>query len=235
MVGIGVVAAQDGGDANGLSFLDRVAQKLGVDTPRLEQAIEDARNEEVDQRVAAGDLTQEQADRLKQRLDDLPAGVFGGAFGFELRGGADFAFKFAEGGPGFAICAGLDSESLAGFLGISAEQLREELSADGATPATVAEAHGKSRDDLKAFIEGEAQTKLDEAVANGGLTQERADEILANLRERIDDLIDSEGAPFGKPGRFFRGGPHPFDRAPFEEGEEMPEQQGGELDPASRS
>jgi polyhydroxyalkanoate synthesis regulator phasin len=227
LVGVGVVAAQDGDDGNGLSFLDRVAQKLGVDTPRLEQAIEDARNEEIDERVADGDLTQEQADRLKERLDNLPAG----AFGLGIRGGGEFAFRFAHAGPGFAICAGLDGESLAEFLGITTEQLREDLRADGATLATVAEAHGKSRDELKAFIEGEAQTRLDEAVAEGNITQERADEILANLRERIDEVIDSEG----KPGRLFRSGAHPFDRRPMDEDDETPEQQGGELDPASRS
>lgn len=237
-IGIGAVAAQDGGDTSGLSFLDRVAQKLGVDTPTLEQAVEDARNDEIDERVAAGDLTQEQGDRLKERLDALPPDAFVGGFGPGFRGGGEFAFKFAEAGPGFAICAGLDTESLSEFLGISADQLRQELDAEGATLVSVAEAHGKSRDELKAFIEGEAQAKLDEAVAAGDLTQERADEILANLRERIDAMIDGEFPPFGKPGRFFRDGERPFDRGPFDDDEQdaTPEQeQGGELDPASRS
>jgi polyhydroxyalkanoate synthesis regulator phasin len=230
IVGIGAVAAQDGGDTTGMSFLDRVAQKLGVDTPRLEQAIEEARNEEIDERVADGDLTQEQADRLKERLDALPSEALGGGFG--RRGGGEFAFKFREAGPGFAICAGVDTESLSEFLGISPDQLREELRAEGATLATVAEAHGKTRDELKAFIADEAKAKLDGAVAEGDLTQERADEILANLNERIDEMIDGEFPPFMKPGRFFRHG------GPFDEGEDdaTPEQeQGGELNPASRS
>lgn len=235
IIGIGAVAAQDGDDTGGLSFLDRVAQKLGVDTPRLEQAITDARNEEIDERVAAGDLTQEQADRLKEKLDAVGSEE-GLGFRLGLRGGGEFAFRFAEVGPGFAICAGLDLDSLAEFLGSTPQELREELAADGATLATVAEAHGKSRDELKAFIEGEAKTELDEAVAAGDLTQERADEILANLRERIDAMIDGEFPPFGKPRGFFRGGPGRFGDVPFEDPNGTPEQeQGGELDPASRS
>jgi polyhydroxyalkanoate synthesis regulator phasin len=238
VVGIGVVTAQDGGDEDGRSFLDRVAEKLGIDTPQLEDAIRDARNDEIDERVEAGDLTQEQAERLKERLDDLPDGAFGGefGFGFGLKGHGGFAFKFSEGVPGLAISAGLDHAELADFLGISEEQLTEELGTEGATFATVAEAHGKSRGELKAFIEGEAKATLDEAVGNGRLTQERADEILENLREHIDRLIDKQFPFPGKGGPFFHHRPFRWDEAPFsDDGDREPQEQDGELEPASRS
>jgi hypothetical protein len=94
---------------------------------------------------------------------------------------------------------GEERERLAEYLGISADQLAEELAADGATLATVAEAHGKSRDDLKAFLSESAKARLDEAVADGDLTQEQADEMAARLGEHLDTLID---APAGRgPGR----------------------------------
>jgi hypothetical protein len=128
------------------------------------------------------------------------------------------------------ICAGFDHEELATFLGITPEQLGEELQADGATLASVAEAHGKSRDELKTFIASEAKAKLDEAVAAGNITQERADEILARLEENVDKLIDSEMPGFGRPGRFFRDGMPPFS----DEGDATPDQS-GELRPAFRS
>lgn len=195
----GAVLAQDSGNS-GTSFLDRVAARLGVDTPRLEQAIKDARTEQIDQAVANGDLTQAQADRLKERLDNLPADApFLGprAFGGEFKLGRGSAF-------GFGICAGANLDDLAAFLGIDAGQLRTELHADGATLATVAEAHGKSRDDLKTFLLGKVKERLDEAVANDRITQSRADEIYANTESNIDDLIDRE-LPAG--GRFkFRFG-----------------------------
>jgi uncharacterized protein YidB (DUF937 family) len=73
-VGVGAVMAQTGSDAAGTSFLDRVAQKLGIDTPKLEQAISDARSDEIDQAVTDGDLTQEQAEALRQRLESAPPG-----------------------------------------------------------------------------------------------------------------------------------------------------------------
>ncbi len=51
-----------------------------------------------------------------------------------------------------AFFGGVEESQLADFLGISQDQFRAELQADGATVATVAEAHGKSQDDLKAFL-----------------------------------------------------------------------------------
>lgn len=47
---------------------------------------------------------------------------------------------------------GLSESDLADFLGISQDQLLSELQAEGATLATVAQAHGKSRDDLQTFL-----------------------------------------------------------------------------------
>ncbi len=219
-VGAGVVMAQSGAEGSGASFLDRVAQKLGIDTPKLEQALTDARSDEIDQAVTDGDLTQDQADRLKARLDELPEGAFGGSFGRWRHGG----FHGERRGPG----PGAIHEKLAGFLGVSVEQLGGELRAGNATLTSVADAHGKSRDELKTFIEGETKTKLDEAVAAGNLTQERADEILAKLVERLDDMIDRDLPAFGK--RFGGERFHPFEGDGF-----APAPQGGELEPASRS
>ena len=68
-IGGGAVLAQSSGeDGTGITFLDRVAGKLGIDTGTLEQAITDARTEEIDEAVANGDLTQEQSDEIEARL-----------------------------------------------------------------------------------------------------------------------------------------------------------------------
>jgi len=224
-VGAGVVMAQSGDEGGTASFLDRVAQKLGIETPKLEQALTDARSDEIDQAVTDGDLTQEQADRLKTRLDAMPDGAFGGGFGFGTHG-PDKALGF--GGRHHGLGLGAAPEKLAGFLGITVNQLGVELRATDATLANVAEAHGKSREELKAFIEGEAKTKLGEAVAVGDLTQERADEVLTKLGERLDNMIDQALPAFGKHfrGERFRS---------FEGGDSAPAPQGGELEPASRS
>lgn len=225
-VGAGVVMAQTATDGAGTTFLDRVAQRLGIDTPKLQQALTDARADEIDQAVADGKLTQEQADKLKARLDSLPEGAFGGGLGFGFRDGPGKAFGPA--GPHHGFGLGVAHEKLADFLGISVAQLGTELRAEGATLASVAEAHGKSRDDLKAFITGETKAKLDEAVAAGNLTQARADEMLTKLGERLDGMIDGTRPPFG---RHFRR--EPF--RPFEGDDAPPAPLSGEPAPASRS
>jgi hypothetical protein len=229
--GVAAVGAQSGDDdGNGTSFLDRVAAKLGIDTPRLEQAIDDARNDQINEAVENGDLTEEQAERLRERLEELPGdapfgGMFGGhggGFGFKFRHGPGGDFKFDFFAPGLHL--GQSREELATFLGITTDELAEEMRADGATLATVAEAHGKSRDDLKAFIRGEAESALNDAVDNGILTRERADALLQRLGEHVDRLIDGQWGM----GRFhFRFG-RDDDDADRERDDEPQEQRGRE-------
>jgi hypothetical protein len=103
-------------------------------------------------------------------------------------------------GPGLPI--GGASEEFAAFLGIPLEQLESELSAEGATPASVAEAHGRTREELKTFFMEQTQAQISEAVAAGTMSQEDADNMIERLASRIDDIIDGkvpsarpEGAP----------------------------------------
>src|SRR5258706_14854804 len=96
VVGAGVVMAQTpapGSGTNGPSFLDRVAQKLGIDTGKLQDAITGARTDQIDEAVANGDLTQKQADNLKKKIQNAPNG---GDFGF----GGPGKRGFGPGGPG---------------------------------------------------------------------------------------------------------------------------------------
>jgi hypothetical protein len=81
-------------------------------------------------------------------------------------------------------------QKFADFLGITLDQLKAELQVDGATIAKVAEAHGKSRDQLKTFVTDSARGKLDEAVKNGDLTQKHEDAALKMLSDNLDKLID---------------------------------------------
>ncbi len=199
VLGVGAVMGQTPTDPAG-TFVDRVAQKLGIEPDKLEQAIKDTRNEDIDARVQSGDLTQEEADALKARIDSGDGlGPFGGGRGHGMPGGphgGGFAMGFGVGLPD-------QLDARATFLGIEQAQLSEELAADGATLATVAEAHGKSRDDLKTFLTDSAATKLAEAVTAGKLTQAQADEISVRTGGMLDRLIDgSFGAGRGE--RHFR-------------------------------
>jgi uncharacterized protein YidB (DUF937 family) len=190
-VGAGAVMAQTPGTSTGTSFLDRVAQKLGIDTPKLQNAITSARTDQIDAAVANGDLTQKQADALKQRLSQAPNG--GAVPGFGGRGFGGKGFGGPGGvGPGFGFSLRSASTQLAQFLGITEAQLKTELSASNATLATVAQAHGKSRDDLKTFITNTAKSTLDTSVKNGDITQKVEDNALSQLSQHLDQLIDGK-------------------------------------------
>ena len=112
----------------------------------------------------------------------------------------------ARGGCGRIV----DRAALASFLGITEEQLQTELQVEGATLATVAEAHGQSRDALKGFLTDQAQTRLDEKVATGDLTQEQADARLAEFTANLDAVIDG-ALPAG---RGFHGKPESPENGP---------------------
>jgi len=100
---------------------------------------------------------------------------------------------------------GMGLDVAAEALGMTTDELREALSADGATLASVAEAEGVDVQVVIDALVAEAQEHLAQAVEDGHLTQEEADEKAADIEARITDLVNDErpdGPPFGRgPGR----------------------------------
>jgi hypothetical protein len=84
---------------------------------------------------------------------------------------------------------------IAEFLDISKEELAEALQEDGATLASVAEDHGKSRDEVRTFLIDDAEDRVAAEVDAGTLTQEEADDQVAMLEGVIDRLLDGSGGP----------------------------------------
>ena len=84
------------------------------------------------------------------------------------------------------------SEEFAAFLGIPIEQLESELSPEGATPGSVAEAHGRTREEVKALFMEQLQADTSDAVVAGTMSQEDADRFIEKLTSRIDDIIDGK-------------------------------------------
>ena len=78
-------------------FLGKVASILGVDQQALadamKQAAKEVRNEQIDAAVAAGRMSQEYADWLKQRPDNGGPGLRGTEFGRGFFHGAKFGFR----------------------------------------------------------------------------------------------------------------------------------------------
>jgi phage-related minor tail protein len=80
-------------------------------------------------------------------------------------------------------------------------QLRQALES-GKTLAQVAKEHNKSVDGLVNALVGEAEKKLDKAVAAGRLTEAEKKEMLAGLKDRITDLVNGRFPE--PPGNFHR-------------------------------
>ena len=108
-------------------------------------------------------------------------------------------------------------ETAAEALGLSVEDLRSELGEDTSL-ADVAEAQDVDVQTVIDAMVAEARTHLDERVSDGGLTQERADERLANLTERITERANTAGRPEGGRGPSGRGGCDKGDEAPADGG-----------------
>jgi hypothetical protein len=182
-------------------FLTKLAANLGISVDQLTQAFTTTETQMLDQAVADGKITQDEADKIQSRIDsgDFPIFPFGG-HGGPGRG---------HGGPGHGFGFGLIGDDLvkqtADFLGVDRQTVIDGLQNDQSL-TQIAVAHGKTADGLSGYLNDQLKSKLDEAVANNRITQEREDSILSNAQDRIDEAINRTG-PFDGPW----GGDKPFD------------------------
>jgi hypothetical protein len=183
--GAAAVAASGSG-SHGSDFLDSVAKHLGVTPQKLEDATKAAAIDQVNADVAAGRITQAQADALKKRIE-AGDGVLGGPRGPGFGRGPGFA---GPAGPGFGKPAiANEIAAAAKYLGLSEADLRTKLR-DGQSLADVAKAQSKDVAGLKTTILDAAKADLDKAVADKTLTQSQADDIVNGLKAHIDDIVD---------------------------------------------
>lgn len=95
--------------------------------------------------------------------------------------------------------------------GLSGLELMQAMR-DGATLAEVLEANGSSVEAVTDLLLADATDQINQRVEDGQLTQERADELLANLETRVTDALNGERAPImprereGRPGARGRDG-----------------------------
>jgi uncharacterized protein YidB (DUF937 family) len=178
--GVAIAASDSSPAEENQAVINDAAQQLGISPSKLSDALKKALGDRVDAAVAAGRITKEEGDALKQRIDSDDFPLFFGAH----RGFGHFGFFH-----------GLDQA--ASYLGITEEQLRTELEG-GKTLAQVAQAHGKSVSGLVDALVADAKDKLDAAVAAGRLTQAQANEMLNGLHDRITSLVNSR-PPAGHP------------------------------------
>ena len=162
---------------------EAIAKRLGVTVEQYDSAVDTAREDVLTQAVEEGILTEEQADRMRGRGQDglgSRRSMPGGRFGASARGMS---------GPGNSLVAVAAAE-----LDLTVEQLVDELEA-GKTIADVATAKGVALETIvEAYIAPRAEF-LAELVSDGRITQEKADETLAHMREEAEKHLE-EAYPF---------------------------------------
>lgn len=169
------------------------ADELGVSVDDLLPAAKAASIAAIDAAVAAGDLSEERATALKEKVEAFDGNgcrFFGHPF---IGGGGGHGFKAHFGGPLLSVAAEA--------LGIDAGELKQALRS-GDSLEDVASAQGVDYDIVKEAIHDAVKSRLDAAVAEG-LDQARADEILSKL----DEALASGDFPAFHPGRGHFGFP----------------------------
>ena len=167
------------------AIVNDAAKNLGIEPSKLSAALNKAYEDRIDAAVAAGRLTKEQGAELKQRIesDDFP-----------LLGPPGFGH-----GPGGPHMLFRGVGEAASYLGLTEDELHSRLES-GKTLAEIAKAQDKSVDGLKAALVKDAKAHLDAAVKAGRLSSAEEQRILAELQQRIDDLVNGK-LPDRFPGR----------------------------------
>ena len=200
--GGGAIAATElSPESESEAVIEDAAELLGVEPEELSDALKQALENRLDEAVEDGRLTEEQAERLKERLQmqDFPL--------FRPPGIGPALPRFGRHGP--RLFAALDAA--ADYLDIPEGELRERLR-EGETLAEIARDEGKSVEGLVDALVAEKTKRLDEAVEDGRLTDAQRDRIVARLREHTTDLVNGRLPSVGP--RRFRG-PHPFGHEPL--------------------
>ena len=102
---------------------------------------------------------------------------------------------------------GADLTTAAQAIGISADQLRQEL--PGKSLAQVAQAHGKNPTDVANALKNAANQRIDQDVSAGRLPADQAAQRKQQAGQRIDQLMNAvrqQGGPGGQGGQTGQGG-----------------------------
>ena len=181
------------------AVVEDAARQLGVDPAKLNEALQQALENRINEAVKTGHLTEKQAEAMKARIE-------AGAFPFFAGPGL--------GRRGFAHRGFRDLDAAAAHLGVGEDALRERLR-EGETLAEVAKAEGKSVEGLVAAIVAATTKRLDAAVTAGRMTKSQRDLIVASLKQRTAEVVNGTFPALRGRGGLGHGG-HSFEGPRFE-------------------
>ena len=153
-------------------FWATLAAKLNMSQDTLKSAFRDAAKAVVADGVKTGRLKQEQADKLDERIDKLP-----------LDKVPLPVLPSQQKSRAATLKVMLDSA--ANTLGLSPRDLAGQLR-DGLTLGQIAQQRGVDPNKVRAAMLSVPTARIDEAVKNGKLTQDKAAALKARLEKQVD-------------------------------------------------
>ncbi|HEC65679.1 MAG TPA: hypothetical protein ENI23_10305 [bacterium] len=127
-----IVTAQDA-EGEGNPLIERVAELLGIAPDDLTGAFRTAGIERIDERVASGELSEEKAAEIRERIESSD--------GLPFRGGRRHKGNFEE-----------KAQHVADFLGLSLEEV-QQAHEDGQKLSEILEANGKTKEEFRTYLE----------------------------------------------------------------------------------
>jgi hypothetical protein len=192
-----VALAQDDGSGEPFDFQTRfreaLAGILGISVEQYDAAVEQAQGQVVDEALAEGWLTEEQAEMMRWRLEQAPGGGMRGLGKGGLHVGGPVLGRLGD-----------------NLLSVAAEQLDMTLTdlldalQDGSTIVGLAEEAGvETQAIVDAYLDG-VRANVAEAVSEGRMTQVQADYYLEQVESRVIDQLD-KAWEYGRHGGGRRG------------------------------
>lgn len=160
-----------------------IAKEHGVSEKKLKSFIVDQRTKRIDEGVKAGRITAERADKMKNNMEQRVSDMINGKAPMH-RGDRMRHHMFAN-------------EELLALLKIDAETMRNELKA-GKTLVAIADERGVSEQQLKDVMVKSMTQRIDKGVETGRIAAEKAEQMKANLDQRVSDMINGKGHMFDR-------------------------------------
>lgn len=163
------------------TFLDRLANNLGITTDKLQQGLKDTANQYVDQALQNGKITQQQADQAKQNI---------------ANGNGLDAFTRALGRHDHRLDMMRQEvwNDIASSLNMTPQDLKSQIQS-GQTLEQIIQSKNMTVDQVVSSVVNDVKAKLDPKVTSGAITAQQEQKILDTLQTCLTNLINN-GGPF---------------------------------------
>ena len=164
------------------AILSDAAERLDVDPDELRSALSEAQLAQIDKAVAEGDLSEDVAEAIKERMQasGLVLG-FPGPPGARVEHMLHGPFGPGPGGPPVF-------EAVAEELGISVERLHRQLMS-GKSMREIAEANGTTLADVKSAAKQALEDEISDGLEDGRLSEEQADRLREDMPEMLERFM----------------------------------------------